>query len=260
MRRAAAGRIPHLLVLLLLAAAGCAARHAAAEPVAPANQRDADEDPLAGAWDKDDQQADAGWPDPFEDVNRFVFQFNDGLYLYVVKPVATEWKRVVPENVRLGVRNVFSNVETPVRLVNCLLQGKFEGAGIEVRRFLINSTLGVGGIGDPAFLDYGLAMQREDFGQTLAVWGFKPGVYLVLPFAGPSSCRGAVGLVADSFLDPLGYLVEPWTIRAGLSALEGVNVASLRLGEYERLKRMALDPYIALRDAYRQRRTAATAE
>ena len=256
LKRSSRRRAVGVLLLLALVAAGCAAPRSASEPLTPMSDAGAetDDDPLGGAWGDGEEQADTGLRDPLEEVNRFLFRFNDRIYVYVMKPVATEWKRLVPEDARVGIRNFFSNVETPVRLVNCLLQGKFEGTGIECRRFLINSTVGVAGIGDPALTEYGLRKRNEDFGQTLAVWGLEPGPYLCLPFIGPSCCRDAGGFVADWTLDPVRYVVHSWPIRAGLGVLQGVNSASLHLGRYERLKGRARDPYVALRDAYGQRR------
>ena len=135
-----------------------------------------------------------------------------------------------------------------------LLNATVTDANILAQILPDGGTPGVAGIGDPALTRYGLQKQNEDFGQTLAVWGLEPGVYLFLPFVGPSCCRGAVGLVVDWSLDPLVYVVKPWYVRAVLGPVEGINSVSLRLGEYEHLKGMALDPYVALRDAYGQHR------
>ncbi len=189
--------------------------------------------------------------DPIEPVNRAFFHFNDKLYFWVLKPVATGYKIVIPEDGRIGVRNFFSNFTTPIRLVNCLLQAKFKGAGNETVRFLLNTTFGLAGFLDPAKKEFKIEKQDEDFGQTLGVWGIGPVLYIVWPILGPSSLRDTVGYVGDLFLDPRTYIfTDP--IFYVVRPIELVNEASLTLGEYEELKKAALDPYIALREASHQ--------
>ncbi len=193
-----------------------------------------------------------GVADPIEPVNRGIFYVNDKLYRWVLKPVAKGYSYVVPEAVRTGVRNFFSNLGTPVRAVNTLLQGKIKETGTELARFVINSTVGMAGFFDAA-KDWRLERKDEDTGQTLGAWGLGNGFYLVLPFLGPSTARDAVGTVGDSFLDPLAYLLEP---RDAIYArvLRAENELSFRLNEYDELTGAAVDPYVAVRDAYIQYR------
>lgn len=187
-------------------------------------------------------------PDPLEPVNRAFFHFNDKLYFWVFKPVSQGYGWLVPRPARRGVRNFFSNLATPVRTVNCLLQGDLKGTGTELGRFGINTTLGVLGFGDPARGWWDIRRRNEDFGQTLGVYGLGPGIYFNWPIFGPSSLpRGTVGMVADAALDPATYV-------PGLTIYERVNSTSLQLGDYEDLKEAALDAYLALRNAYHQNR------
>jgi phospholipid-binding lipoprotein MlaA len=193
--------------------------------------------------------------DPIEPVNRAFFHFNDKLYFWVLKPIATGYKTITPEDGRVGVRNFFSNFTTPVRLVNCLLQARFKGAGNETLRFLINTTYGFVGFLDTAKKEFKIEKQEADFGQTLGVWGMGPAFYINWPILGPSTLRETVGYVGDTFLDVRTYLPSRFLIvNVSAWALDKVNETSLTLGEYESLKKAALDPYIAVREAYYQYR------
>ncbi len=192
-------------------------------------------------------------PDPLESVNRAFFHFNDKLYFWFFKPVATGYKFIIPEDGRIGVRNFFSNLATPIRLANCLLQAKFKGAGNETIRFLLNSTLGLAGFLDPAKKELQIEKQDEDFGQTLGVWGLGPAFYVNWPILGPSSLRDSFGFAGDILLDPRTYVLSD-PIFYVFRPVELLNEISLRIGEYEDLKKAALDPYIALREAYHQYR------
>lgn len=190
--------------------------------------------------------------DPIEPLNRVFFHFNDKLYFWVFKPVATGYKRVVPEPARLSVRNFFSNLTMPIRAVNCLLQGKFSGFGNELLRFVVNSTVGFLGLQDPAKTAMGIDKQEEDFGQTLGSYGVGPGFFITWPLFGPSSLRGTFGIAGDIYLDPMAYISFNFTEYVLIRAGDRVNETSLVLGEYESLKKASLDPYVALRDAYYQ--------
>lgn len=193
--------------------------------------------------------------DPLEPINRTFFVVNDKLYFWVLKPVATGYKAVFPQDARLGVRNFFSNLTTPIRLVNCLFQAKFKGAGNEAVRFLLNTTLGLAGFLDPAKKELKIGKTDADFGQTLGVWGIGSGFYLNLPILGPLSLRDGVGYVGDLFLDPRTYLLNNRPVAGiGTRTLDKVNETSLTIGEYEDLKKASLDPYVAVRDAYHQYR------
>lgn len=196
--------------------------------------------------------------DPVEPFNRAMFWANDKLYFYLLKPIARGY-RVVPETARVSVGNFFSNLGTPVRLVNSVLQFKFDGTGREIGRFVINSTAGLLGLFDPAKSWLGLEKQNEDFGQTLGVYGAGPGFYLVLPIFGPSSVRDGIGLVGDYFADPIS---SPWYFKlrtweqVSLKSADRINALSLDQDTYESIKKDALDPYLTIRDAYLQHRAA----
>jgi len=192
-------------------------------------------------------------PDPLEPVNRIMFGLNDILYFWVAKPILQVYTGVMPEPARIGIRNFFSNASTPVRLVNCLLQGRNDGANTELRRFAINTTAGILGFGDPALDQHGLEPVKEDLGQTLAVYGLDNGFYIVWPFFGPSTARDSVGMAGDQFLNPLRY-VDPREVSIGLSITKGVNAGSFQIGTYEELKDDAFEPYIAMRELYIQYR------
>jgi len=200
-----------------------------------------------------EEQADT-MPDPLEPINRFFFNFNDKLYFWAYKPVASGYKIVVPEDVRLGVKNFFSNLTAPVRLVNCLLQANFKGAGNETIRLLLNSTLGMAGFLDPAKKELGIEKSEEDFGQTLGVWGMGPVFYVEWPFLGASSLRDAIGFTGDILLDPKTYLIKSMPVGLAIRTYDQVNDTSFRIGEYEDFKRNAIDPYLAKREAYHQYR------
>jgi len=191
--------------------------------------------------------------DPLESVNRVMFSVNDVLYFWVAKPCALTCKRVIPEPARIGISNFFQNLTTPVRFVNCLLQGKGDAAGTELDRFLINTTAGVLGFGDPAKDQHGLEPVYEDLGQTLAVAGFENGFYIVWPLLGPSTARDSVGKLGDMFLNPVFY-VEHTETTIGIAGVKYVNEGSFHIGEYEAFKAEALDPYVAMRDMYIQYR------
>jgi phospholipid-binding lipoprotein MlaA len=193
-------------------------------------------------------------PDPLEPMNRAFFHFNDKLYLWLLKPIAKGYKWVVPEPIRESIHNFFSNLAMPVRGVNCLLQGKIKGFGTEMTRFFLNSTLGVAGFGDPAKVLLNIEERDEDFGQTLGFFGIGPGIYINWPIFGPSSIRDSIGSAGDAFLDPMHYVIPHTKYNISIKGGSLVNETSLRLGEYESLKKSALDPYISLRDAYNQYR------
>lgn len=188
--------------------------------------------------------------DPLESMNRVLFQVNDKLYYWVLKPVNTAYTAVVPQDIRYGLGNFFVNVAAPVRVVNNLLQGKFSDAGIDFERFLINSTLGFAGFGDPAKQAFGLKAKPEDFGQTLGVWGLGEGVYLYLPFLGPLTFRDAIGFVGNSALHPATYVLTDFPEEAAYTGVDKVNLMSLHPGLYEDMKKNSLDPYISIRQAY----------
>lgn len=191
-------------------------------------------------------------PDPLEDLNRAFYSFNDGMYFYIFKPIGQGLRFIFPEPVRVAIRNFFYNLRFPARFLNCLFQLKMEGAASEFARFILNSTAGVAGFFDIAS-KAGLKNYDEDFGQTLGHWGMGNGFYLDIPFWGPSSARDGFGLIVDGFLWPPSY-IDPFWIAIAIRVGEALNNVSLTIGDYEALKEAALDPYIAIRDAYYQYR------
>lgn len=191
--------------------------------------------------------------DPLEPLNRALFVFNDKAYFWVMKPVAQGYRAIVPETARISVRNFFRNIAMPIRFVNNLLQGKIRNSGVELFRFALNTTAGIGGLFDPAKDTFSLDPPDEDLGQTFGNYGLGHGLYIVLPLLGPSSLRDAVGRAGDSFLDPVSYAGDVEVV-IGAKVLNAENEVSLRIGEYEDLIKSAVDPYIAVRDAYSQYR------
>jgi phospholipid-binding lipoprotein MlaA len=190
--------------------------------------------------------------DPLSLWNRAMFHFNDKLYFWALKPLARGYKAVTPDFFRTGVKNFFRNITTPIRLVNCILQAKGNAAAVEFSRFIVNTTIGVLGFGSPADNFPQLASpDTEDLGQTLGNYGLGNGFYLVWPILGPSTLRDSIGRVGDFFLDPVSY-VEPIEASLGIRGFDVVNNTSFRIGDYESLKKSAIDPYTALRDVYLQ--------
>jgi len=190
--------------------------------------------------------------DPLEPLNRGVYKFNDVVDHVLVKPAAEIYSGVLPDFVRKGISNVFSNVNDVIVALNNLLQGKFSNAASDVGRIAINTTIGLLGIFDPA-TEAGLEKNNEDFGQTLGYWGIGDGPYLVLPFLGPSSFRDTAGWVGDVYAWPITY-VDPNRDRNALIALRFVGIRAELLAASNILQTAALDPYEFTRDAYLQRR------
>jgi phospholipid-binding lipoprotein MlaA len=194
--------------------------------------------------------------DPLYYVNKGIWHFNDFVLLYIGEPAARGYNKILPETIRGGVTNFFSNWYTPVRLVSCLLQAKWEEAGTESGRFLINTTFGILGFADLAKEASwtGWEVADEDVGQAFGAWGIGHGFYLVLPLAGPSSARDGLGRLGNGFLDPLTYLdIKLWEYVAIWSYREFANYAP-NAGEYKKFRDMSLDPYTAMRNAYIQYR------
>jgi phospholipid-binding lipoprotein MlaA len=191
--------------------------------------------------------------DPWESFNRKMFWFNDQIDTYFLAPVATGWDWVTPDPVQVWVGNFFDNLNFPIVTVNALLQGKPKDAGIGLARFLFNTTVGFAGFFDPASSELGLGKIREDFGQTLAVWGLGSGPFLVLPFLGPTTPRDAVGTGVDGAM-----AVYPWIIPAvytyGSRAVDLVNTRSRLLEQIEASRKSSFDYYVFVRNAYLQYR------
>jgi phospholipid-binding lipoprotein MlaA len=189
--------------------------------------------------------------DPWESWNRGVYNFNDKLDRAVAKPVARAYVKVVPEPIRIGVSNFFSNLETPTVMINDALQGKILAAGNDLGRFLLNTTLGLAGILDPA-TSAGLDRNNEDFGQTLGKWGVHPGPFIEIPILGPSDLRDGPARVVDTYANPRQYIKNSY-IKYGLYLPDFVDRRAALL-PLEATLAQAFDPYAFVRDAYLQRR------
>ena len=229
-----------------------------------------------------DEEFDDGFEDEFENAEEEIFdplsgynsvmtEFNDGFYVYVLDPVARGYRWIMPDPARRGVKNFFHNLLFPIRFVNNALQLKPINAGEEMFRFIINSTVGIFGIWDPAKEWFGLEAHEEDFGQTLGYYGVGGGFHIVLPFLGPSNLRDMFSLYPDMQMDPVYYVENrPYNFpkkegeyhgmsrqalqQTNLLMLKTVNRESLRIGQYENLKKDAIELYPFLRDVYEQNR------
>ncbi|MGH8174712.1 MAG: MlaA family lipoprotein [Steroidobacter sp.] len=190
--------------------------------------------------------------DRLENFNRSVYRFNDAVDRAALKPVAKGYKKITPQWMRIGVANFFGNLEYPVTVLNQFLQGKGKDGLRDTGRFVLNTTLGVGGILDVATA-IGLESNDEDFGQTLAVWGVGSGPYVTLPFFGPSSVRDAPARVLEFFVDPLSFADIPWETEWGKRVLNGVHSRAELLTLDPTLER-TFDPYAFIRDAWVQQR------
>jgi len=190
--------------------------------------------------------------DPIEPFNRAMYHFNDKMYFWVLRPVAIGYNAVVPEMVRVGIKNFFTNLAFPIRFTSSLLQADFKGALQEVGRFTVNTICGFVGFLDPASASGDLFPKNEaDLGETFGIWGIGQGIYIVWPVIGPSSLRDTFATVGEYFLYPLSYL-HPWYAPTGLRSFQIINDTSLRLGDYEALIGAAIDPYLSVRDVYTQ--------
>lgn len=247
----------------------------AAAPEAGAPETPADEpfDPFAKPGEEGIDEY-----DPWEPVNTKIFEFNRQVDRWVLKPVAQGYNFVMPNQVQIGISNFFYNLRFPPRFLNNIFQGKVKGAGIEVGRFLVNSTAGVGGLFDVAqHLD--LKTPEEDTGQTLGFYGVKPGPYVVLPLLPPFNVRDLVGYVGDIALNPINWLVAPiievrgvpsviahknrttsTMVQLGGRVFEIVNDRSLNLEKFQGVEEATLDLYAAVRNAYLQKRARAIRE
>lgn len=191
--------------------------------------------------------------DPYESLNRKVFEFNDKLDANILKPVAETYQKVVPSMVRTGVSNVLGNLGDVWSAVNQLLQGKPGQAGEMTMRVLTNTFFGIGGLFDQA-TELGLDRHSEDFGQTLGRWGVPPGPYIVLPLLGASTARDTVATPVDMYASPDTQLTSGTSATLGVSVLKVVDTRANLLGASQLLDQIALDRYSFVRDAYLARR------
>ena len=189
--------------------------------------------------------------DPWERMNRSIYGFNTTVDHAVLRPVARGYKKVTPSFVRTGVSNFFDNLDYPVVILNDLLQARFKQAGSDTGRLLMNTTLGIGGLLDPAS-SAGLLKYDNDFGLTLARWGAGKGPYLILPLLGPSDVRDGAGRIPDSYASPRNYIGDN-TVRYSLWAVSLLDVR-YRLLSTDPLIDAAYDPYLFVKNAYLQRR------
>lgn len=216
--------------------------------------------------------------DPWESMNTKIFEFNRQMDRWVLKPVAKGYNFIIPDFVQVGISNMFSNIRFPPRFLNNLFQGKFKGAGIEMGRFLLNTTVGFGGFLDLA-KEIDLVTPEEDTGQTLGFYGVKPGPYLVLPFLPPFTVRDFAGYLGDVALNPVNWLVAPIIevdgipsviahknrttttfVQIGTRVGEIVNERSRNLEKFQGVEEATLDLYTAVRNAYLQYRAKAVRE
>jgi phospholipid-binding lipoprotein MlaA len=278
-----------LLGVVTMLATGCAGKSGTVKPQGTTDTRaEANEKPVpspaeAHADEPLDPFARAGEGtgeeyDPWEPVNSNIFEFNLKLDRYVLKPVAKGYNFIMPDLAQVGVSNFFYNVRFVPRFLNNIFQGKMKGAGIELGRFVINSTVGIAGFIDVA-KKIDLVTPEEDLGQTLGFYGVKPGPYLVLPFLPPFTVRDFVGFVGDVFLNPINWLVLPIIevegvpsaidhedrmttsiIQTGSRVGEVINDRSRNLEKFQGVEEATLDLYTAVRNAYLQKRSQAIAE
>jgi len=279
-----------LLGFAMVLATGCAGKTGKAQPQGMSDARPvADQAPAALSRPETPPdepldpfaRADEGTGeeyDPWEPMNSNIFEFNRKVDRFVLKPVAKGYDFVLPDLVQVGISNIFSNLRFAPRFLNNMFQGKLKGAGIEVGRFLINSTVGLGGFFDLA-KKVDLVTSEEDFGQTLGFYGVKPGPYLVLPMFPPFTVRDFVGYVGDVFLNPINWLVAPIIevnnvpsviarhnrmtsslIQTGSRVGEIINERSRNLEKYQGVEEATLDLYTAVRNAYLQKRAQAIRE
>jgi phospholipid-binding lipoprotein MlaA len=196
-----------------------------------------------------------GANDPYEKTNRSVFEFDQKLDKYVISPSAGAYVAVVPTPARTSIHNFLLNLDLPVTFVNDVLQGEVHRAGDTLGRLAINSTLGIGGLFDPA-TDFNIPYHSEDFGQTLGTWGVGEGPYLVLPFFGPDPPRDAAGQVVDIFFDPTTYISirEHIWYSAGRRYMSVVDLKSRNFDTLQNIERGSVDYYASVRSLYRQLR------
>lgn len=199
-----------------------------------------------------------GFNDPFENTNREIFAFNQGVDRTILVPVAKTYRTVLPKPVRQSVHDFLTNLNSPVVFANDVLQGQMRLAAQTVGRFAVNTTIGVGGMFDVASR-IGIPYHNNDLGVTLAVWGFDPGPYIMLPVLGPSNPRDLIGQVGDSFADPGDYVASQhhmlWAAFARATTA-GIDTRSRNIESLAEIQRTSLDFYATIRSLYRQRRAA----
>jgi phospholipid-binding lipoprotein MlaA len=202
--------------------------------------------------------------DPLESVNRVTFKFNDFVYTHVLRHVANGYTAITPDPVERGATNFFDNLLYPIRLTGNLLQGRFKGAWVETERFVVNTTLGVVGVGRAADrFERTQPIAPEDVGQAFGAWGIGEGPYLVLPILGPSNCRDLVGHVGDRAVNPLRKpfsLIDEARWQLAFDASEAVVRSPSLMDLYFQMKDGAFDPYSSMKNVYSQKRRSMVQE
>ncbi|MBK1877118.1 MlaA family lipoprotein [Pelagicoccus mobilis] len=215
---------------------------------------------------EDDFEAEEELPsinDPFEKLNRIVFNFNDSFYEHIGRPFAKGYSKVMPDPVEKGLTNVFDNAKFPSRFAGNVLQGRLGDAGKETGQFLVNTTIGLGGFFRVADEFESLNTTDEDVGQALGTWGVGHGFYIVLPLIGPSSFRDFAADFADDAVDPIptpNSEISDSSTRGMIRAIDMTNRTPFLMDLYDSMKRSAIDPYVSVRDAYTQRRARQVAD
>jgi len=207
------------------------------------------EDPFAGS-----EEDIPVLTDPLEGYNRWMFGINETVYDAVLEPVARGYRDTVHEQLRIGIKNIFSNAMAPVKFVSSLLQLEFKKSGQVLARTLINTTLGFGGMADVAGEEYGIDDVNEDFDQALGYYGVPTGPYVVLPFFGPSTARNIIGRTADALMSPGAVVGASIGTNIIVNAEDNVNAASFIVDDKKQLEDSALDEYESIRDFYHQYR------
>ena len=207
------------------------------------------EDPFAGS-----EEDIPVLTDPREGYNRWMFGINETVYDAVLEPVARGYRDTVHEQLRIGIKNIFSNAMAPVKFLSSILQLEFKKSGQVLARTLINTTLGIGGIADVAGEEYGIEDVNEDFDQALGYYGIPTGPYVVLPFFGPSTARNIIGRTADALMSPGAVVGASIQTNIIVNAEDNVNAASFIVDDKKQLEDSALDEYESIRDFYHQYR------
>lgn len=189
--------------------------------------------------------------DPIEGYNRSMFEFNSFVIGYVLRPLGKIYSYVMPEYGRKGISRMYNNIEVPGRLINCLLQARFKRSGIELSRFLVNTTAGAAGFYDVAYPWLEMAPQSNSFGQTFTYWGIGPGCYFVIPIQGGSTIRDAIGLIGDWLTDPITW-IPPWNfginwVSLGIKTGLSFNEMTLVMDDYVKIYKSSADPYSTLK-------------
>jgi ABC-type transporter lipoprotein component MlaA len=192
--------------------------------------------------------------DPFEDYNRFMFDFNEGFYDSVMEPVVRGYRDTVNENIRMAISNIFDNAMAPLKLVSSILQGDLDKSGRVIGRTIINTTIGIGGMFDVADTAFQIKDVNEDLDQVLGAYGVPTGPYIVIPIFGPSSVRNIIGKAGGTFLSPVAQFSPGIEVGVGLTATDKINDTSFIVDDIDQFEESSIDKYESVRDFYNQYR------